>query len=133
MTTQYEIDESYSFNVFPIPIIGNNYKNVVVQAVLDANTAQLLGCDIQGLHKQCYSFLPAGTPNDPTKYQYLKLLQQNGSSTIIAVPWIDDSSVTQTSTTTIVATITGASPSDLSRVQLALAQNGFSNVQYTLQ
>jgi hypothetical protein len=133
MTTDYQIGLTYSFNVFPVALLGNNFQNVVVQAILDAGTTQQLGVDIQALAKQMYPLLPSGTPSDPTTYQYLKLQLASGASVILAVPWIDDSSVELVTQQTIVATISNVSSQDLSRIKLALVQNGYNNVSLALQ
>jgi hypothetical protein len=119
MTTDYQIGLTYSFNVFPVALLGNNFQNVVVQAILDAGTTQQLGVDIQALAKQMY--------------QYLKLQLASGASVILAVPWIDDSSVELVTQQTIVATISNVSSQDLSRIKLALVQNGYNNVSLALQ
>lgn len=133
MTTDYQVGSTYSFNIFPVALWGNNFQNVVVQAVLDAGTVQQLGVDIQALNKQAYPFLPAGTPSDPTKYTYLKLLLPSGASVVLAVPWIDDTSVQLVTQQTIVATISNVSSQDLNKIKLALVQNGYSNVALVLQ
>lgn len=123
MTTQYQIGSTYSFQVYPVAQLGNNFQNVVVLALLDASTVQQLGIDIWGMHKNLYASLPAGTPNDPTQYQYLRLKLQSGQSTIVAVPWIDDSTVELANAQTLKVTLGNLDAATWApRVQLALAQ-----------
>lgn len=123
MTTQYEIGSTYSFQVYPVAQLGNNFQNTVVLAKLDADTVKQLGVDIWGMHKQLYASLPSGTPNDPTQYQYLRLKLQSGQTTILAVPWIDDSTVELVSSETLQVTIGNIDSATWApRVQLALAQ-----------
>ncbi len=132
MSTAYQIDQVYSFNVFPVALLGNNFQNVTVQALLDANTAQILGVDIQAIHRQIYPLLPPGTPSDPTKYTYLKVRLQSGAVSILAVPWIDDTTVSLVSSATIVVTIGNVSSLDQARIQACLVQNGYGNLSFEL-
>lgn len=123
MTTQYQIGSTYSFNVYPVAQLGNNFQNVKALALLDASTVQQLGVDIWAMHKNIYPSLPAGTPNDPTQFQYLRIKLQSGTSTIVAIPWIDDSSVTLVSAKTLQVTLGNLDPGTWTpRIQLALAQ-----------
>lgn len=123
MTTQYQIGSTYSFQVYPVAQLGNNFQNVVVLAILDATTVQQLGVDIWGVHKNLYASLPPGTPSDPTQYQYLRLKLQSGQTTIVAVPWISDSTVELVNAQTLQVTIGNVDAATWApRVQLALAQ-----------
>lgn len=131
--TQYAIGSTYSFNVYPVARLGNNFQNCVLQAILDASTVQQLGNDIYGWQKNLFPYLPAGTPSDPTQYQYLRFKLQSGISTILAVPWIDDSTVTLVESQTLQVTIGNVDAATWSpRVQLALAQLGLTNVTITV-
>lgn len=132
MTTQYQIGSTYSFGVYPVAQLGNNFQNVKVLAMLDATTVQQLGVDIWAMHKNIYPSLPAGTPNDPTQYQYLRIKLQSGASTIIAIPWINDSTVELVNAQTLDVKIYNVDPATwIPRVQLILAQAGLTNVSIT--
>lgn len=121
--TTYQIGSTYSFQVYPVAQLGNNFQNVVVLAVLDATTVQQLGIDIWGMHMQLYPSLPEGTPNDPTQYQYIRIKLQSGQTTILAVPWIDDSTVELVSAQTLAAVISNIDAATWApRIQLALVQ-----------
>lgn len=132
MSTQYQINQVYSFNVFPVAVIGNNFKNVTVQGIMDADSAGQF-IDVQGIHRQVYPSLPPGTPSDPAKYTYLKLKQVSGAVVYLAVPWIDDNSVELVQSRTCVATISDIAATDLDNIKAALVRNGFPNVQLQLQ
>jgi len=133
MSTQYQIGSTYSFSVYPVAQLGNNFQNIQVLALLDATTVQQLGVDIWAMHKNIYPTLPAGTPNDPTQFQYLRIKLQSGTSTIIAIPWINDSTVELVSAQTLDVKIYNVDPATwIPRVQLALAQLGLNNVQVSV-
>jgi hypothetical protein len=132
MSTNFQINQVYSFNVFPVQVLGNNFKNVTIQGVMDAESAGQF-IDIQGVHREIYPFLPAGTPSDPFQYTYLKIKNSSGAVQYLAVPWIDDSSVVLVTARTCVATIANVSATDLDNIKAALLRNGFPNVTLALQ
>jgi hypothetical protein len=81
----------------------------------------------------CTSSLPAGTPNDPTQYIYLRVQLTSGVLDAVAIPWIDDSSVTLVEPGNgVQITVGGAGAADVARLQLALVQNGYNNLQFTV-
>lgn len=127
-----EIKQVYSFDVYPVALLGNNFKNVTIVGVMDQEQANR-EIDTQALHIQVYPTLPAGTPNRPDGYNYVKIKFPSGNTTILGMAWIKDSTVVQVSTSTITAVISNVAPTDVSRLRDALIQNGFSNIQLSVQ
>ena len=124
----FTIGDVISFQLYPSAILGTGFQNVKLLAILDMNTLPLLGYDPQALHANVYSTLPQGTPNDPSQYSYLKLLLQNGQTTVIGIPWIIDSSLQVSSTSSIQFTVNNVSPSDQNTILQALAAAGYTAV-----
>lgn len=124
----FTIGEVISFNFYPAAILGTGYQNAKVLAILDMGTVVVLGFDPAALHANVYATLPAGVPNDPSQYQYLKLLLANGQTTVVGIPWIIDSSLTVASVSSIQFTVTNVSPSDQNTIIQALAAAGFKAV-----
>lgn len=79
-----------------------------------------------------YPTLPQGTITDYTKYQYLKVRLPNGNSTCIAIEWIDTSTYVVHQGVNIVFTIENAVATDVDKVRMILAANGFSNVKFSM-
>lgn len=131
-TPNFELRQSYSFQLYPAALLGNDYENVTVMAILDFETANLSGLDAQARHVQVYPSLPAGTPNDPAQYSYVKLRRPNGSITILGLPWIKPETVTQVTSSTITVKISGVAAADLARVRACLVQNGFGNIALSI-
>lgn len=77
-----------SFEVYPSSQYGNNFQAVTLQAVFNANIARALGFDYIAANQRVYSSLPAGTPIDPTQYNYFQILLESGETQILGVPWI---------------------------------------------
>ena len=71
-------------------------------------------------------------PNDPTQYNYLLVLTQSGTRTILGMPWIDESSISVVNAQTATAVIDGVTAQDLPLIRQALAANGYNNVALTI-
>ena len=127
MSYPFQNRQVYSFDVYPLAALGNNFKNVTVMAVMDAETAAQ-SIDIQAQHVAYFPFLPAGTPNDPRAYDYVKIKTLAGNTAILGLAWINEATIVQVESVTIVATVYGAASSDVTKIRNALIQNGFNNV-----
>lgn len=87
LTDLLKIGSVASFELYPAPILGSVFKDVTVLAVLDQDTANFW-IDTVAMHTNVYPMLPAGTPNNPNQYHYLKVRHSNGEVSIIGMPWI---------------------------------------------
>ncbi|BEG72687.1 hypothetical protein [Pseudomonas phage PA1C] len=87
------IGQKISFEVYPSAQYGNNFKNVTLAAFLDANLVRILGFDLIAAHQNVYPTLPAGTPNDPSQYSYVRVEFEGGQHQYIGIPWIREGSV----------------------------------------
>lgn len=114
----------YSFEVYPFAIYGTKFKNVKVLSKLDAGTAQALGLDIRARHAQVYSTLPPETPNDPTKYGYLRLQLPSGEIEIIGLPWIIPNTVKTVTLGKFIIEIDNEASSEQDKIIQALVANG---------
>lgn len=119
------IGDQISFDVYPSAIIGQSYKSMKVMAFLDPDTAAAFE-DIATLHAQVYPTLPGGTPNDAYQYEYLRLKSQTGSTVIVGLPWIVDSTVVVDGTETYSFKVSNLSPSQKTEIVNILASRGFS-------
>lgn len=122
----------YSFDVYPVPIIGNGFKRVTVQSVLDYDTA--LGFDdVETRHQNVYAFLPEGTPNNPRFFDYLLIRTEDNIQTIIAVPWIKEDTIVVVKSLKIEAIIEDIdSAAELELIRACLSQNGYNKFSLRL-
>lgn len=134
MAYDYKIGATYSFNTYAPGVLGNAYQNVKMLGVLSADLASRLGLDIQSYQQKVYPQVPPqnNMPTDPTQYNYIQIQLQNGSRTILGMPWIDESSIVAVTGQTITAVIGGVTADDLSVIRDALAMNGYTQVSITL-
>ncbi len=131
MSYPFQLKQVYSFSVHPVALLGNNFRNVKVLALLDAESASQL-INIQEAHANMYPYLPAGTPNNPNSYNYLKIRTVSGEITVLGLAWINDETVTVVTNSTITVKIGGVTPEDAVRVREALVQNGFRTLEITV-
>lgn len=127
MTTlaNVNIDQRFSFEVLA-PVLGNNFKDVVLECQLNASTARALGFDIRAMHQNVYpAVIAAGVsmPNDPTQYNYIRVRFPNGEVATIGVPWIRPGSITVSDGKTLVLTWQDIDDTTRQRILLACSQN----------
>lgn len=126
-----QLKQTYTFEVYPNALLGNGFKNVTVLAIMDQETANQQ-IDTQAMHVQVKPTLPVGSPSRPSDYNYVKLRLANGTTTIIGIPWIKQDTIVQVTSSVIRAVIAGVTPADVPRVRNCLVQNGFNNIEITL-
>lgn len=123
----FNIRGVYNFDVYPAVLLGTDFKNVTVLALMDFETANK-EIDARARHVNFYPYLPAGTPNNPAAYDYIKIKTTAGNTTILGVAWINLDTVVEVESRTASVTIKDVTASDVPRIKQALAQNGFNNV-----
>lgn len=128
----FSIRSSYNFDVYPSALIGSEFKGVTILSIMDAESANK-EIDIQAMHVQVYPHLPAGSPNDPYSYNYVKIKTMSGQTMILGLAWIKEETVALNTSSTIVATITGVTTMDVQRISNALLQNGYSQFSIKVQ
>jgi hypothetical protein len=121
-----------SFEVYPAAIIGTAFTDVKVLALLDKDTANLW-IDADAWHANIYPTLPAGVPDDPNQYQYVKLKHLNGTVAVIGIPWIKPESMTISEKGVLTITVNDVGSIDKDRIIRALAANGYRIAKLTLK
>lgn len=122
----FEIGGVYSFNTIAPTLLGSDYRNVKVLGIIDYNIAsQYINPHVR--HADLYPYMATGIPDDPTQYNYLMVRLGSGGRTVLAIPWIDISSIEQVTITNITVTFTNAKNSDVERIRELLELNGFTN------
>ena len=126
----FQIGVVYSFNSLAAAILGAEFVNVKLVAILDYDTAMQFS-NVALMNKQILPLLPVGTPADPTAYTYLKFKTPVGTNIILAYNWIDTSTITITAGTTITVVVNNASTADVTTIKNVLAQLGYTNFSVT--
>lgn len=121
-----EVQGTYSFSVYPVAVLGTDFKNVLVTSLLDADSAQAMGLDILAMHAQVAPSLP-GTiqTKDPTKYTYVRIKTPAGLSQIIALEWINLDTIEAINLGTMTVVLNNISSSRQNKLKQVLAANNF--------
>lgn len=127
----FNIRQIYNFDMYAPALLGASYKSVTVLAVMDRETAAR-DIDPQALHVQVFPYLPAGTPNDPNGYDYVKIKTPAGNTTVVGIPWIKADTIVSVESRTITVQIANVNAGDVPRVRDALVQNGFNAVTLSI-
>lgn len=117
----------YTFEVYPSALLRSDFSNVEVLGVLSESMARKFSPTREN-HANYFPYLPAGTPNDPTAYNYISVRTQSGVEVILGIAWIKPESVRTAGWQTIVATIQTSKPDAINRIKNALASNDFNDV-----
>ena len=122
-----ELSGTYSFSVYPVAVLGTNFKNVTINAIINANIAQQLGFDVYGQHALISPTLPSTTQiTDPTKYTYLQLLLPTGLTQIIAYEWINPTTIQTVNLGRFTIVLDNESSSSQQKILNMLAANGYT-------
>lgn len=133
MSYPFKIKSTYSFEVYPDTVIGNNYTNVTVLGIVDYQTALSMGVDIDAIHVNVFPLLPQGLPDDPQATEYLKIRTSSNIETVIGLNWIRENTIEEVESLRAVVTVEGVTSLDLPKILLAIQQNGYNNVSGILQ
>jgi len=121
-----EIGGTYSFSVYPVAVLGTNFKNVLVLSILSAATARALGEDIYARHALMSPSLPDTTQKkDPTKYKYVQIQLPSGVIQILALEWINPSTIESVNLGRHTIVIDNEASSSRQKLLECLAANGF--------
>lgn len=127
----FVIKAVYSFVLYPATVIRGDFTDVTIMAMMDYETALTLA-DIPAVHANVFPYLPSGTPNDPSQYDYVKVKLSSGLITVLGIPWINESTITLVQSLSATILIEGVSNNDGPRIRDALVQNGFNNLTITI-
>lgn len=123
--TEIQIGQRFSFEVYPSAILGNNFKDVTLEGFISPSMAQAFGADIAAMHANCYRTLPSTVPNDPLKYNWMRVKHQNGSFTILGVPYVRPDSIQVSTQGVLNLRFDGVNQTDQTRILEALSANGY--------
>ncbi len=130
MSTSLVINGKYNFEVFPSLLLGNNFKNVTILGIIHPSIAQNF-LDLEAIHAQVYAYLPEGTPDNARGYDYVMIKSLSGDTTVLGMPWINQETIVNVESGTMIVEILNVTSQDIQRVSDALAANGFA--QYKIK
>jgi len=127
----FQLKKVYSFTLYPTVILPGDYTNVTVMGIIDYETALQLA-DIPAIHTNVYPYLPTGTPDDPSQYDYLKVKLSSGVITVLGLPWINLNTVELVESLRATIVVEDVTNNDATRLRECLVQNGFNNITISI-
>lgn len=121
-----------SFDVYPVGHLGDIYNNVEILSILDYETAKQFR-DIAATAVAVYPTLPQGTPKDYTKYKYLKLKHPDGAISVVALEWVNSSTIREHQTVEIHIAVIASGIDSIERVRTVLQSNNFDVKEITVK
>ncbi len=119
------LNQVFSFEVYPTNVIGNNFRNVRLEGIFNAKGAMAFGMDVEAMHAAIYPALPAGVPNNPFDYDYIRIQFPNGEYTMIGIPWIRQETIQISTAGQVVLVFENKTDVDIERMVNALSANGY--------
>ena len=124
---QFTIGQRYNLSTYAPAVLGDNFKNFTVLAILDADTAAALGTDVAALHASVYPSIDDPKPtNNYKSYHYVRGETANGTKVILGLPWIVEASVVEVGAQTRVIRVANTTAADEITLREALSANGYS-------
>lgn len=118
-----DVGKRVSFQIYGSAIIGGDYTNAELLAVLGATAA--LEYNPKSKHDLIYSTLPQPRPQSHTEYVYYLFLLPNGRRAIAGDAWIIPGTVVRGTTNKILLEISDANAGDLGKIKSLLAKDGY--------
>ena len=132
MSTVMSVLNSYSFDLYPAALYGNQVAAKLL-GITDYSSAQAAGFDVAANHAKAYPYLPSSVVDDPSQFRYFTFLTQSGTKVIIPEPWIKQDTIVEIDSVTIIATITSTTSDKLEAVRALLVQAGFTSATVAIK
>jgi len=124
---QIKLGTIVSFELHPSMMIGTGYTRAKVEGLLNFDDANKY-IDAMAVHIQVYPTLPAGVPNNPRQYWYVKLKLVSGETTVVGVPWIKEDTYAEVNAQAIRFTIPEIDQDDEQIIRMQLTALGYKMV-----
>lgn len=122
--TNLVVDAVVNFEIIPAAIIKTVYEGVTVLGVVSAAIARTHE-DVAAKHQQVKAYLPVGSPNHYTDYNYVLVkLPNSGVIHAIGLPWIKESTIVLSSKRSYSFICDNVEPTQLETIRQVLLKNG---------
>lgn len=121
------IQKTISFDTYAQHILGIDFNRVKLVGLLDTDSARHYG-DVAGLAQAIYPTLPEGTPIEYRAYTWAKIQLGKDQYTVIALPWIKNSTIEIHSGVSLEISVGGISANDVPHILNLLRSNGYVNI-----
>lgn len=113
----------YSFSTRAPGILGASFKNLKLISAMSFELANSY-LNVQAYHVNIFPHLPSGTQENPETYQYFLFKNENNENVLLADVWIDETTVTEQGSQTLVVTLPRISNTDVERIKVIFKTMG---------
>lgn len=125
-----KINKSYNFSTLVPSVLGGNYKNMKVKAILSDKEA-IKYRDILTLHRTLKPLITS-LPTNPQDCTYVLLESfDKATNILLALEYIDMYSIVEVKSTNITITLRDTVDTDVSILRTRLLELGYSNFSIT--
>lgn len=117
------VKNHYSFSTRAPGILGENFKNLKLASIMTYDLANAL-INVQSYHANIYPVLPQGTQDSPESYTYFLFKTEDNTNVVLADVWIDDQTLIEQGSQTMIIEIPNITDSDVFRVTNILRTMG---------
>lgn len=126
----FELKKSYNFTTLAPTLLGNQYDNMKVKAILTSANA-LIYKDIATLHRQVKSSI-SGLPDSITDLTYILFENTDGEEMVLALEYINTDSITEVNSLNIRIELTNCTVDDIGVLKTRLSELGYAGYKITV-
>lgn len=120
----FQINKVYNFVTHAPSLFSDNFKKVKVIAIGGYDVAMKY-TDVNIVQRQIYPYLPPGTPDDVKQYTYVILKSTSGITHVLAMAWIEESSIEEISSINIEVKVFDIDNTDEEKIIALLNSMGY--------
>lgn len=121
----FQLKKTYNFNTLSAAILGAEYTNMKVKAVMTSDNAVKFR-DIATLHTSVKASIP-NLPESITDLTYILFEDAKQETLVLPLEYIDTSSIQEVSSINIRINISDCTTEDISTLRLRLKELGYIN------
>ena len=125
----FKINSIYSFETFSPTLLGQRHQGARLKGMTDYKTA-LTYENVEVKHNQVKADLPAGAPDKASDNTYLLFETSAGTTMVLAMAWINETSITEDNYRDTKITVHNTMPEDAMKIKQVLGAAGYNMVTF---
>jgi hypothetical protein len=118
------LNKVYTFNTLAPSVLGATFSNVKIEGIVTYSEA-IKSIPVDTMHANIYPLLPPGAPANYKDYIFVVIRSAANIKTVLAYPWIDETSVRLITKTSLQYNIADAGEEDKIKIDKFLKNLGY--------
>ena len=128
------VGNTYNFDTIAPDVLGDNYTDMKLLAIINFDVAMMLGYNVLSKHKQVFNISEYDVNYTiPSSYNYLLFETKNNDKVIMGETWIKESSLSGMYGINATFDFSNISINDLEIITSQLNPLGYSDISVTLK